>query len=213
VLRELWGESLVPQRVWFEFFAVLTAFADLAIVGLLGLTAAAVVDERARDRLGDLRQALAASGLALAAVVTGAATLGSLYLSEVAHLVPCRLCWYQRIAMYSTAVILVAAAIRRDRNIRFYGILLVSLGTIVSAYHYLIQRFPSLERGTSCDPLNPCTTTLVWKLHYISIPFMAGSAFVLAGLLLTLTPPSGPRRRANAARVPAVDDEPVAALR
>ena len=97
--------------------------------------------------------------------------------------------------MYSLAVILIAATIRRDRNIRFYGVLLASLGTLVSSYHYLVQRFPKLEHGVSCDPTNPCTATLVWKLHYISIPFMAGSAFVLTVLVLALTPTATGRSR------------------
>jgi disulfide bond formation protein DsbB len=176
----------MSPQAWYDVFATLTVFANLAIVVLLGWFVVARFSPTARDGLNSLRDALASSGLAIAALVTTTATAGSLYLSEVANLVPCRFCWYQRIAMYSLAVILVAAAIRRDRNIRFYGILLAGLGALVSAYHYLVQRFPDLERGVSCDPLNPCTATLVWKLHYISIPFMAGSAFVLAGLVLAL---------------------------
>ena len=38
---------------------------------------------------------------------------GSLYFSEVANYVPCRLCWFQRIAMYPLAVILLIAASAR----------------------------------------------------------------------------------------------------
>ena len=42
--------------------------------------------------------------------------------------VPCTLCWYQRIGMYSLAIILLVAAIRRDRGIRPYGITLALVG-------------------------------------------------------------------------------------
>ena len=55
-----------------------------------GATAA----RRARSR----RSADASTWLAF--LVAATATLGSLYFSEVAHFVPCRLCWFQRIAMY-----------------------------------------------------------------------------------------------------------------
>jgi disulfide bond formation protein DsbB len=185
----------VDRHAWYDFFATLTVFADVAIIVLVGWLVVARFSAGARDRLLDLRVALASSGLAIAALITTTAMAGSLYLSEVAHLVPCRLCWYQRIAMYSLAVLLIAAAIRRDRNIRFYGMLLASLGTLVSTYHYLVERFPSLERGVSCDPSNPCSVTLIWELHFISIPFMAGSAFVLAFLVLALTPPERGRPR------------------
>ena len=37
--------------------------------------------------------------------VAGVATLGSLYFSEIADFVPCRLCWFQRILMYPIALI------------------------------------------------------------------------------------------------------------
>ena len=43
---------------------------------------------------------------------------GSLYFSEVANYEPCRLCWFQRIAMYPLAVILLVGWLRRDRGIQ-----------------------------------------------------------------------------------------------
>jgi disulfide bond formation protein DsbB len=50
-----------------------------------------------------------------------------------------------------------------------------------------VERFPSLE-SSSCDPTNQCSLLWVWKFHFISIPFMAGSAFVLIAVLLALVP-------------------------
>jgi disulfide bond formation protein DsbB len=138
----------------------------------------------------DVRDVLGTAGVPLAAVVAIVATAGSLYLSEGAHLVPCELCWYQRIAMYSLAAVLVVAVLRRDWGVRPYALTLALAGPLVSIYHYLIERFPDLEVGSTCDPTNPCTITLVWKFHYVSIPFMALSAFVLvATVLLAARPP------------------------
>ncbi|MEC8018060.1 MAG: disulfide bond formation protein B, partial [Actinomycetota bacterium] len=45
--------------------------------------------------------------------VAGGAMLGSLYFSEVANYIPCRFCWFQRIAMYPIALIGLVAFIRR----------------------------------------------------------------------------------------------------
>lgn len=174
---------------WFNVFATLTVLTNVAIVGIVVLLVLARFAARARDALDQLRHSLASSGLAIATLVTGTAMAGSLYLSEGADLVPCVLCWYQRIAMYSLAIVLLVAAVRRDWAIRPYAIVLASLGSLVSGYHYLIQRFPDLESSATCDPFNPCVLTLVWKLHYISIPFMAGSAFLLTLLLLVLARP------------------------
>lgn len=57
----------------------------------------------------------------LAWLVASGATAGSLYFSEIADFVPCRLCWFQRICMFPLAGILLVAAIRQDRNVRWYA--------------------------------------------------------------------------------------------
>ena len=49
----------------------------------------------------------------LAWLVAAGATAGSLYFSEIADFVPCRLCWFQRICMFPLAGILLVAAIRK----------------------------------------------------------------------------------------------------
>jgi len=51
--------------------------------------------------------------LPLAFMVAGFAMFGSLWFSEAANYNPCTLCWYQRIAMYSLAVVLGVALVRR----------------------------------------------------------------------------------------------------
>jgi disulfide bond formation protein DsbB len=170
----------VSTDTWFTFFAVLTVAANVATLALWGFALAARVGgDGARRAWESVRWTLADSGLALAAIVAAVAMAGSLYLSEGAHLVPCKLCWYQRGAMYPLAVVLVLATVRRDWAVRPYALALAFVGGAISAYHYVIERSPDLELGSSCDPNNPCTITLIWKFHYISIPFMALSAFAL----------------------------------
>lgn len=123
--------------------------------------------------------------LTMAAAVAVVATLGSLYFSEVADFPPCRLCWYQRICMYPLSLILVIAAARGDRQVRWYAQPLAAVGAAVATYHVFVERFPSLESG-SCDPDNPCSIIWVEKLGYLTIPTMALSGFVLIAVLLTL---------------------------
>ncbi len=98
--------------------------------------------------------------LLFGAIVAGVAMLGSLYMSEVAHLIPCTDCWYQRIAMYPIAIILGIAAYRNDAKIRVYVAPLAVIGGIISIYHYLIQWFPNLE-GTSCSTVGAVHFVLV----------------------------------------------------
>jgi len=165
------------------FLALLTVAAQLAVAVAVVLAQAGRWSPAAARLRHGLAAAVAPQALQLAFLVALGATLGSLYLSEVAHFTPCVLCWYQRAAMYPLAVVLGLAAWRRDLAVRPYGLALAAAGGTVSAYHYLLERFPALEAGT-CDPDNPCTLLWVWRFHYISIPLMAGSAFALVALLL-----------------------------
>jgi disulfide bond formation protein DsbB len=174
----------VTDDPWVNFFVTLTVGANLVTLGLWVLAllarlgAATDVWRRTRDWLG-------ANGLGVAAIVAMTAMAGSLYLSEGADLPPCKLCWYQRIAMYPLAVILPVAAFRRDWKVRPYALTLAAIGAGISVYHYLIERFPDWDSGASCDPSNPCSITWIWRLHYISIPLMACSAFLLVVTVLT----------------------------
>jgi disulfide bond formation protein DsbB len=189
----------VDTDTWFTFFALLAVAAQGATVAILatGVSGRAVAWSRLRDSLGD-------SGLPIAAIVALTATIGSLYLSEGADLVPCKLCWYQRIAMYSLAVLLAVAAMRRDWSIRPYALVLTALGASISTYHYLLERFPEWESSTTCDPFNPCNVTAIWRFHYVSIPLMALSGFALVAAVLAAArpdPSGGSDRRDDEPRV------------
>lgn len=131
----------------------------------------------------ELRAGLGDASRWLAWLVAAVATVGSLIYSEYFHFEPCLLCWYQRIAMYPLAAVLLVGAIRRDRAIRLYGLPLSVIGLGISIYHYLLQTFPALESG-SCDPANPCSAKYVDIFGFISIPFMAGAGFLLISMLL-----------------------------
>jgi disulfide bond formation protein DsbB/thiol-disulfide isomerase/thioredoxin len=171
------------------FFALLAVAAQLAFAAL----ATAALGARRWRPAAQLRAAVAAApsqALGLAFVVALVATLGSLYLSEVAGLVPCTLCWYQRAAMYPLALLLGLAAWRRDLAVRPYAVALAATGGAISAYHHLLERFPTIDVG-ACDPDNPCTLTWVWRFHYLSVPLMAGTAFALVIALLLGAGPAG----------------------
>ncbi len=142
------------------------------------------------------RSAVSEVALPGAWAVATTCTLGSLYLSEVAHFPPCELCWYQRIAMYPLAVILGVAALRRDTSVRWYVVPVAGIGLAISVYHYLLERFPD-SVASACTTDVPCTTVWVWKFHFLSIPGMAGIGFAaIIALVLQALPRgtgSGPR--------------------
>src|SRR3954465_15327787 len=161
------------------FLALLAIGAQLAVVAIVVL---AIVSPRTLD-------ALRPQALSLAWLVALVATIGSLWLSYGAGVTPCRLCWYQRIAMYPMAIVLGIAAWRRDRGVKVYALPVLAIGGTISVWHMLIERFPSLEGGTSCDPANPCAFIWVERFGYLTIPTMALSAFALIAALLLLPQP------------------------
>lgn len=165
----------------------LALLAVVAQVGVLALIVTAVGGRRigALARIHDrIRHEVGPSALALAATVAAVCTAGSLYLSEVAGYPPCRLCWYQRFAMYPLVPLLAAAAWRGSRRLASVGAILAATGATVSIWHMLVERNPDLESATTCELDNPCSTIWVEHLGYLTIPTMALSGFVLVVALV-----------------------------
>ena len=163
---------------------VLTVFAVLALVVnalTLVVLGGRVVRWRTGRTLGVVTAMQRRAG-ELVALVSVGATLGSLYLSEIGHLIPCRYCWFQRVAMYPVALVSVIAVAKSDRNVRWYLLPGAAIGLAFSVWHYLLQVVPSLEDATACNLLNPCTVRYAWEFGFVSIPYMAGSVslFILA---------------------------------
>jgi disulfide bond formation protein DsbB len=168
----------MPAQTIHLYNTFLALLALTALAGAVGLTGYRLV--RGREAAVIL---LRERSLWLAWAVAAVAMIGSLIYSEVIHFVPCRLCWFQRIAMYPLAVILLIAAIRRDLAVRVYALPLAVIGAAISVWHYIIQVYPSLEGG-SCDPTNPCSARYVEVFGFVSIPFMAGAGFIVIAVLL-----------------------------
>lgn len=180
------------------FFTTLTVLANVASVGIVALALAArprIVT--ATGPVGHAWQAvrpeLASGGLGLAWLVAAVATAGSLWFSEVADFIPCRLCWIQRACMYPLVAVLAVAALGSPslaRRARQLAVGLAGVGAAVATYHVFLERFPDLEAG-SCDPTVPCT--LAWfepRFGFISLPYMALSGFSLILTLLVASWPS-----------------------
>lgn len=140
---------------------------------------------RGRNATSDgLLVAVGDAALWLAFLIAAVATAGSLYYSEVADFIPCRLCWFQRIAMYPLAVILLVAAIRRDWEVWRYAVPIAAIGASVSIYHYLIEWQPDLEVGDACSATGvSCSTIWYRELGFVTLAFSALCGFVAVTVL------------------------------
>jgi len=120
---------------------------------------------------------VAESRATLTMLISLGATLGSLYFSEIAGYVPCRLCWFQRIAMYPLAVIGAVWMIRGGREGRAYALPIAAVGALISTYHYLIEWNPSLDSG-ACAATGPaCSDVWFRSFGFVTLALMALVAF------------------------------------
>jgi disulfide bond formation protein DsbB len=111
------------------------------------------------------------------------ASLGSLYFSEAGNnWTPCRFCWFQRIFMYSCAVILIVAAIRKDHGVKWYAVPLATIGGLLSGYHILLEH-RIIEESTSCSSLTSCANP--YYVSFGTLDFSTGT-LVSTGVPMTL---------------------------
>ncbi len=169
------------------FFSIL---AVVALAGAVVLFAARIAGGRVPP-LASFAALIAPSSVPLAWLVAVSAMGGSLYFSEVVHLPPCRLCWYQRFAMYPLVLVLAVLGTTRWRPARWYALVAASVGLCISSWHYLVEWYPSLEPSNVCALDNPCTTVWFRRMGFVTIPFMAGCGFLaIIALLLTRVRPA-----------------------
>lgn len=111
------------------------------------------------------------------------ATIGSLFYSEILGYTPCDLCWVQRIFMYPLVIIYGIAAFKKDISLAVSGLILSCLGFLVSLYHYGLQKLPALQQtGGFCKTVS-CNLEYVNYFGFITIPFLAGLAFLIISTL------------------------------
>ena len=118
--------------------------------------------------------------LYLAWLCSFAGFLLSVYYGEVLNMEPCRLCWYQRIAIFPLALFLGIAAYRNERRIAVYCLPFAIFGTLVAFYQTLIQIFPSLHSPALCGTVQ-CTISGI-------SPLLSVSGFAAITLLIYLSP-------------------------
>jgi disulfide bond formation protein DsbB len=107
------------------------------------------------------------------------AMFGSLYFSEIRQYEPCLLCWYQRILMYPFALILGIAVVKKDYKITFYTMIMAAVGGLISLYHFSLQKVPFMaDNAVTCGRV-PCTGQYINWLGFITIPFLALTAFII----------------------------------
>jgi disulfide bond formation protein DsbB len=113
------------------------------------------------------------------------ASLGALFLGEVMGLLPCVLCWYQRIFMFPLVVILAIGLFPFDPKVLRYALPLAGVGLLISLFQVLLVAGVIPKSMTPCTQGIPCGSVQIEWFGFVTIPLLSFLAFlVIVALLL-----------------------------
>ena len=159
------------------FFALLSLMVNAVTV----VVAVALVLRRLRTGRA-LVEFVAPLALPSAFLVSLVATLGSLWFSESAGFVPCKLCWYQRAAVFPLPLLLGSMLLRRDRRAMRHTLALTVPGAVVAVWHWLVERVPALAGSASCALDVPCSVPWFTEFGFITLAWMSLSTSAFVGV-------------------------------
>lgn len=161
-------------------FSTLILVADIVIPSFLILF---ILNKKQKaPLLSGLFNFLSENFLPFSFLIALSATLGSMFLSGIAKIPPCDLCWYQRIFMFPLPIILGIALFKNDFKVKIYAGVLALIGFLIAIYHIILQN-TSLPLPCSNGAVS-CASKPFEYFGYITIPVMSATAF--AGILLLL---------------------------
>ena len=149
----------------------------LGIGGIVGVFATIIllIDLFTNQRL---KQLVSKWGMYVAfGAVTSSVTLTLVY-SEVFGIIPCGLCWFERIVLYPQAVLVAVAFFYKDKYMPRYGIALSSIGVSIALYHHYLQmggtqfiKCPAAGAGADC------AKRFMFEFNIITFPLLAAILF------------------------------------
>ncbi len=117
-------------------------------------------------------------GLWLSFLVALAGTVLSLVYSDYFGIIPCGLCWLQRVFLYPQVVLLGIAAWKKDVRIAVYSIALSALGGIVALYQHYLQMGGHEAIPCPASGVGDCAKRYIYEFDYVTFPLVAASAFL-----------------------------------
>jgi disulfide bond formation protein DsbB len=108
-----------------------------------------------------------------------AATIGSLYFSELADFPPCKLCWYQRIFIYPLVLMAPIGIVKKDKVLPVYVLSLAIPGALIAGYHNLLYYNILPESTGTCEIGVSCTTKYIEYFGFITIPLLSLMGFLV----------------------------------
>ncbi|MEK7106803.1 MAG: disulfide bond formation protein B [Patescibacteria group bacterium] len=102
----------------------------------------------------------------------------SLFYSEILGVLPCGLCWLQRVFLYPQALLFAVALWKNDKSVADYSIAFSIFGGVIALYQHYLQMggasiVPCPAVATSVD----CAQRYLFEFGYITFPLMSFTIF------------------------------------
>ncbi len=111
----------------------------------------------------------------------------SLYYSDYLGILPCGLCWLQRIFLYSQVFIFGLAWYKKDHTIFPYTLFLSTIGLIIALYHHYLQMgYSELLPCPAIASTIDCAKPTFIEYGFVTFPLMSVALFMIL-IALSLT--------------------------
>jgi disulfide bond formation protein DsbB len=103
----------------------------------------------------------------------------TLVYSEYFGIVPCALCWFERIFMYGIVVLSGLSLYRKEeKDILPYILLFSIFGALFALYHHVLQMSASITSHLPCPVSGgDCAKRIIFEYGHITFPWMAFVVF------------------------------------
>ena len=115
------------------------------------------------------------------------ATASALFIGEVMGMMPCVLCWYQRIAMFPLVLFLGAALLQQQRALILPSLLLSFTGWVIASYHTALYWGWIDPTLAPCGDGPSCTQQVLQIFGVLDLPMLSWLAFMTISFLLLLS--------------------------
>ena len=154
----------------------------LALGGIAGIIVVLIIlaDFLTKKKLSNV---IRKWGMLFAFFTALGSSIMTLIYSEYFGIIPCGLCWIERIALYPQVILLGMAIYCKDSVMPRYGIGLSSIGLVVSLYHHYIQMGGSEFIKCPASGASDCAKRFFFEYDFMTFPLMSA---ILFGFLILL---------------------------
>ncbi|HID37782.1 MAG TPA: disulfide bond formation protein B [Ghiorsea sp.] len=122
----------------------------------------------------------------IAWLIAASSTMTSLFFSEIMHLEPCILCWYQRICIFPLAIILLMGLYPLRQDVIKYALPFAVIGLGFTLYHIALFYGFIPEGLKPCTQGVPCDDDSMVLFGFLPIPLLSLGAFSAIIVLLLM---------------------------